>query len=89
MNKTPVRVIFLVSALLVLAGCQVDDGVPNFERMSAEELAAYNQSQPLLQKIVCLDDDRSFSRVRRRICATVEAVYGSAVQADQISVLGI
>jgi len=52
--------------------------------MSDEELAAYNTGKPLSQMIVCGEDDRSFSRVRRRSCATVEAMYGSAQQADQL-----
>ena len=69
--------------VLVLAACEIDAG-PNFERMSFDELAEYNQSQPLRQMIVCSEDDRSFSRVRRRRCMTVEAAYGSAAQAGQL-----
>ena len=69
-----------------LAACEVDTG-PNFERMSFDELAAYNQGKPLRQMIVCGEDNRSFSRVRRRRCMTVEAMYGSAQQAGQLGVL--
>lgn len=77
----------LLALLILGTGCQVDDGIPRFERMSHAELAAYNQGKPLSQMIVCAEDDRSFSRVRRRTCATVEAMYGSARQADQLGVL--
>ncbi len=87
MKHSPFSLFAILGFLVISTGCQVDSGIPNFERMSSEELAAYNASQPLLQKIVCLDDERSFSRVRRRTCATVEAIYGSAAQIDQISVL--
>jgi len=37
----------------VLASCAIDDGMPNFERMSAEELAAYNEGRNLSQMIIC------------------------------------
>ena len=72
--------------VVALAACEVDTG-PNFERMSFDELAAYNQGRPLRQMIVCGEDNRSFSRVRRRRCMTVEAMYGSAQQAGQLGVL--
>lgn len=87
MNKTPLFFLVIATVLLVVTACQVDDGIPRFERMSDEELAAYNSGKPLSQMIVCGDDDRSFSRVRRRTCATVEAMYGSASQAEQLGVL--
>ena len=82
MNKS--LLVGVISLLLI--ACEASD-VPRFERMSQEELAAYNQSRPLAQKIVCTEDDRSFSRVRRRRCMTVEAAYGSADQASQLGVL--
>jgi len=37
--------------------------------------------------IVCDDENRSFSRVRRRRCMTVEARYGSREQIGQLGVL--
>ena len=61
--------------------------MPNFERMSEAELAAYNQGKPVSQMIVCGDDERNFSRVRRRICMTVNALYGSVENASQLNVL--
>ena len=74
---------FLVAAL---AACEVNT-LPNFERMSFEELAEYNSTKSLGQMIVCSDENRSFSRVRRRRCMTVEAMYGTADQASQLGVL--
>lgn len=87
MKRNPLIFMAIAAVVFVVAGCQVDDGIPRFERMSEEELAAYNTGKPLSQMIVCGEDDRSFSRVRRRSCATVEAMYGSAAQADQLGVL--
>ncbi len=79
------KLIMLGLLSLGLVACVASD-IPNFERMSFEELAAYNNGRPLGQMIVCSEENRSFSRVRRRRCMTVEAMYGSA---DQISQLGV
>lgn len=77
----------LVGALCFsLLGCEVSD-VPRFESMSEVELADYNRGRNIGQMIVCSEDTRSFSRVRRRRCMTVEAMYGSAQQASQLGVL--
>ena len=75
---------FLMATALV--ACEVDT-TPRFERMSFEELAEYNRGKPLSQMIVCDDENRSFSRVRRRSCMTVEARYGSQEQIGQLGVL--
>lgn len=87
MKAKPLFAATLFGLMVLFTGCQVDDGIPRFENMSEEELAAYNQGKPLSQMIVCNDGDRAFSRVRRRTCATVEAMYGSTQQADQLGVL--
>ena len=74
-----------MSALFV--SCVVDDGVPNFERMSEEELAAYNEGRNLSQMIICNEDTTTMSRVRRKRCATVEAIYGVGLSVEQINIL--
>ena len=75
--------------LLLVAACADTSGVPNFERMSETELAEYNRERPLSQMIVCSEENRSFSRVRRRRCATVEQMYGSLDELDQLDVLNV
>jgi len=55
--------------------------------MNEAELAAYNEGKPVSQMIVCGDDERNFSRVRRRICMTVSAMYGSVEAATELNVL--
>ena len=72
---------------LALSGCISTEGTPRFESMNTEELAAYNRDRPIEQMIVCTEEQRSLSRVRRRRCMTVEQAYGSAAQAEQIGVL--
>lgn len=61
---------------MILTSCVSTEGDVNFERMSEEELAAYNATQPIRQMIVCINEDRSLSRVRRRRCMTDEQAYG-------------
>lgn len=85
MKKVPVMLFALSSMILV--ACVDVRGMPNFERMSEAELADYNRERPLAQMIVCSEDNRAFSRVRRRRCMTVEQMYGSADQASQLGVL--
>lgn len=59
----------------------------NFEAMSETELAEYNNGKNLAQMIVCSEESRAFSRVKRRRCATVEQMYGSAENAAKLGVL--
>ena len=80
------RLITFFFMAMALAACEVDT-TPRFERMSFVELAEYNRGKPLSQMIVCDDENRSFSRVRRRSCMTVEARYGSQEQIGQLGVL--
>ncbi|MGB1401018.1 MAG: hypothetical protein ACPG6K_03780 [Pseudohongiellaceae bacterium] len=80
------RLITFFLIAMALVACEVDT-TPRFERMSFEELAEYNRGKPLSQMIVCDDENRSFSRVRRRSCMTVEARYGSQEQIGQLGVL--
>lgn len=79
----------LLPCLIVLAlgSCTTYDDI-NFERMSVDELNAYNQGRNLAQMIVCSDDQqRTMSRVRRKRCATVEQMYGSAEEAQKLGIL--
>lgn len=75
----------LIISCLTLFACTYSD--INFEAMNPGELAEYNRGKSLAQMIVCTEDTRSFSRVRRRHCLTVERMYGSVEQADQLGVL--
>ncbi|MEQ8956298.1 MAG: hypothetical protein RL120_19375 [Gammaproteobacteria bacterium] len=75
----------LAGASLILASCTYAD--INFERMSEAELATYNEGRSISQMIICAENERSFSRVRRRECMTVEQMYGSVEQAGQLGVL--
>ncbi len=79
--------LFLAVSVIFLTGCVNTEGDINFERMSDEELAEYNRGRNISQMIVCTDEARNFSRVRRRQCGTVQAMYGSEAQAAQLGVL--
>ena len=77
--------LFQITACLILSGFSYSD--INFEAMNEGELLEYNRGRPVSQMIVCAEESRSFSRVRRRHCATVEKMYGSVAQAQQLNVL--
>lgn len=81
------KLLLITLTSLMVASCVSTDADINFERMSALELADYNRTQPISLMIICSEDNRSFSRVRRRSCITVEKMYGSAEQASQLGVL--
>lgn len=86
-TKITKKIGFLAITVMITNSCIVDDGIPNFERMSEKELAIYNEDRNLGQMIICLEDKTTMSRIRRKRCATVEALYGSAAQAQQLGVL--
>ena len=86
-TKITKEIRFLAITVLITNSCTVDDGIPNFERMSEKELAIYNEDRNLGQMIICLEDKTTMSRIRRKRCATVEALYGSAAQAQQLGIL--
>lgn len=81
------RLAAILFASVLLTACVDTRGLPNFERMNEAELAAYNRDRPLAQMIVCSEENREFSRVRRRRCATVEQMYGSLDEIQQLDVL--
>jgi len=84
-----VTLALLPLSFLILTSCVDVRDMPNFERMSEAELAEYNRQRPIAQMIVCSDESRSFSRVRRRHCATVEQMYGSVDNLERLDVLNI
>ncbi|MCB1671678.1 MAG: hypothetical protein R3F41_06320 [Gammaproteobacteria bacterium] len=61
----------LLMLAVLLAGC-VSSSRLNFEKMSEQEIYAYNLDQPLLKKIYCYEDSGTGSYIRRRNCVTVE-----------------
>lgn len=84
------KVLVLVLSTSGLAACAASDK-PNFPAMSPEELAAYNSTVPLAEKVICAETQPEFSRVRRRSCMTVFERYGpnsDAVSAEVISAGG-
>ncbi len=73
---------------LSLSSCATYDDI-NFERMNEAELLEYNRGRTLEQMIVCAEEPRTMSRVRRRRCATVEQMYGSVQEAEKLGVLHV
>jgi len=68
--KIPWLALFL-PLLVTVAGCVASD-TPNFNRMTEEEIFAYNLDQPLMKKIYCFEENETSTFIRRRRCMTVE-----------------
>ncbi len=79
-----VSLIILSSALL--ASCT--NTRPSFANMSDEELAAYNETQPLENMVHCVYEAQTSTYIRKKICRTVmEWVRYNERQAMALDVL--
>ena len=63
------KIILVVTTILALASCSAT--VIPMERMSEEELLAYNNSVDFWDKVYCTNDIRTGSHIRKRVCATL------------------
>ena len=63
------RKFLAVTTLLALASCSTT--VIPIERMSEEELFAYNKSVDFWDQVYCTNDIRTGSHIRKRVCATL------------------
>ena len=62
-------VLIFFSITVLLAACSTSR--PAFERMSYPELMAYNANKPLSQRVYCVDEVATGSRLRRTRCMPV------------------
>jgi hypothetical protein len=64
------RLFFVVLVCLTASSC----GSPgiNYNNMTDEEIAVYNQTVPLMDSVVCTESGNTSSRLKRRRCRTVE-----------------
>ncbi len=46
----------------------------NFESLSEEELFAYNAEQPLLRQVICVNERRTSSHIRKRRCQSIHDI---------------
>ena len=79
------RYIMLLFVLLGLSSCESTVG-PSFEETSETELATYNASLPVDDKVVCQEAyadwiGGSYSRIPK-ICATVREIQRQQLQAE-------
>lgn len=87
-NATPNLRNFILCLIAgtVLAAC--GNTPPSFANMSEEELAAYNQTQPLEKMIHCVQEAQTSTYIRKKICRTVmEWVRHNERQAMALDVL--
>lgn len=67
------KIVFALSVLVFAVAC-TSTTQPRFERMSDEELIAYNNSVPAQDQVYCRDEVQVGSHIRRRVCARVQDV---------------
>jgi hypothetical protein len=76
----PARVLAIGGFSLALIAC--GSIPPNFANMSEEELHAYNLQQPLMQQVICLEEQTTSSYIRKRRCNTLQQLYNARSNAD-------
>lgn len=64
--KIPIAII----AVVLVSACSTSgtDESPRFDRMSPQEIYAYNQNLPIRDQIVCETRTETSSRIRKRRC---------------------
>ncbi len=67
------KTIIMFSVLGSFVACSTSSQ-PRFDRMSEEELIAYNQSVPAQERVYCREEVAVGSHIRRRICSKVQDV---------------
>ena len=60
----------LIASLAILLSC-CSSNQTSFTNMSEEELASYNQTQPLEKKVHCVVESNTSPFIRKRTCRTV------------------
>ncbi len=63
------------TSLVCLAAISCSSSGTNFNNMSDAEIAAYNQTVPLVDSVICTERGDTSSRLRRRSCRTVGETY--------------
>ncbi|MCI5105900.1 MAG: hypothetical protein MRY76_04245 [Pseudomonadales bacterium] len=76
----PIRLLAIAGMSLVLLAC--GSIPPNFSSMSEEELHAWNLQQPLMQQVICLEEQTTSSYIRKRRCNTLQQLYNARANAD-------
>lgn len=70
--------ITLVVCALFVSGCATDQ--VSFERMTEEELRAYNSDRPVHEQVYCYDRMQTGSRITRRFCDSVIDIVTETVR---------
>lgn len=75
-----VKLLSIAITGLLLAAC--GNLPPNFATMSEEELHAYNLQQPLMNQVICMEEQTTSSYIRKRRCRTLMQIYNARANAD-------
>ena len=66
------RILTFLLLVTVLAACAVQSDIPQFDRMSDTELAMYNSTADVPDMVLCVEEVRIGSHIRKKFCATLE-----------------
>lgn len=77
------KIILTVTTILALASC--NSSVIPIERMSEQELFAYNSSVDFWDQVYCTNDIRTGSHIRKRVCATLNELQD--YNSNQVGIL--
>ena len=67
------RILVLAISSILLASC-ANTGKINYNRMTSQEVAEYNQTVALMDQVYCTEDIRAGSHIRRRHCAPLNVL---------------
>jgi hypothetical protein len=81
------RILTFLLLVTVLAACAVQSDIPQFDRMSDTELAMYNSTADVPDMVLCVEEVRIGSHIRKKFCATLEE-YANALE-NQSNQLGV
>lgn len=81
------RILTFLLLVTVLAACAVQIDIPQFDRMSDTELAMYNSTADGPDMVLCVEEVRIGSHIRKKYCATL-AEYANALE-NQSNQLGV
>jgi len=76
-----IRKLLIFMALTGLAACAGTDRQPSFKSMTQQELALYNSTVAAEDMVLCIEDVRMGSHIRKKHCATL-AEFAVALEAN-------
>jgi len=71
------QLMLLTAIILMTAGCAADR--PRYDRMTEEELQAYNAGKPMHEQVYCYERRKTGSYIKKRFCDTIFDIVSETV----------